>query len=100
LADHAENPSDDDPKKNGSSHFFYLNPAKNTPTSVSGRDEFVPGSFHCLNPAKNLSLEDAMDAYYNSRLSAKVHVGKYGVQYLDYRNLVRILIESEPELFE
>ena len=26
---------------------IYLNPAKNTPTSVSGRDEFAPDSFHC-----------------------------------------------------
>ena len=53
-----------------------------------------------LAKEKNLSLEDAMDAYYRSRLSEKIHAGKYGVQYLDYRNLVRILIESEPELFE
>ena len=28
-------------------NIFYLNPAKNTPTSVSGRDEFAPDSFHC-----------------------------------------------------
>ncbi len=53
-----------------------------------------------LAKEKNLSLENAMDAYYRSRLSEKIHAGKYGVQYLDYRNLVRILIESEPELFE
>ena len=53
-----------------------------------------------LAKEKNLSLEDAMDAYYRSRLSEKIHAGKYGIQYLDYRNLVRILIESEPELFE
>lgn len=53
-----------------------------------------------LAKEENLSLEDAMDVYYRSRLSEKIHAGKYGVQYLDYRNLVRILIESEPELFE
>ena len=49
---------------------------------------------------KNLSLEDAMDKYYNSRLSVKIHEGLYGVQYLDYRNLAEILFETEPELFE
>ena len=49
---------------------------------------------------KKLSLEDAMDKYYNSRLSVKIHEGLYGVQYLDYRNLVEILFETEPELFE
>lgn len=48
---------------------------------------------------KNLSLEDAMDKYYNSRLSVKIHEGLYGVQYLDYRNLAEILFETEPELF-
>jgi hypothetical protein len=49
---------------------------------------------------KKLSLEDAMDKYYNSRLSVKIHEGLYGVQYLDYRNLAEILFETEPELFE
>lgn len=49
---------------------------------------------------KNLPLEDAMDKYYNSKLSVKIHEGLYGVQYLDYRNLAEILFETEPELFE
>ena len=49
---------------------------------------------------KKLSFEDAMDKYYNSKLSVKIHKGLYGVQYLDYRNLAEILFETEPELFE
>ena len=53
----------------------------------------------CLAERKGLSLEEAMDKYYNSRLSGKIHEGAYGIQYLDYRNLVEILIETEPELF-
>lgn len=53
----------------------------------------------CLAEKKDLSLEEAMDKYYNSRLSGKIHEGSYGIQYLDYRNLVEILIETEPELF-
>lgn len=53
----------------------------------------------CLADEKDLPLEEAMDKYYNSRLSQKIHEGLYGVQYLDYRNLVEILLETEPELF-
>lgn len=49
---------------------------------------------------KKLSLEDALDKYYSSKLSVKIHDGVYGVQYLDYKNLVEILFETEPELFE
>lgn len=54
----------------------------------------------CLAETKGLNLEKAMDIYYNSKLSTKIHEGRYGIQYLDYRNLVQILIETEPELFE
>lgn len=53
-----------------------------------------------LSEAKGLSLEQAMDVYYSSNLSEKINDGKNDIQYLDYRNLVRILIETEPELFE
>ena len=53
----------------------------------------------CLADEKGLPLEEAMDKYYNSRLSQKIHEGLYGIQYLDYRNLVDILIETEPDLF-
>lgn len=49
---------------------------------------------------KNLSFEDALDKYYSSKLSVKIHDGVFGVQYLDYRNLVEILFETEPELFD
>lgn len=48
---------------------------------------------------KHLSLEDALDKYYSSKLSAKIHDGVYGIQYLDYKNLAEILFETEPELF-
>ena len=52
-----------------------------------------------LAEKKDLSLEEAMDKYYSSKLSIKIHEGLYGIQYLDYRNLVEILVETEPELF-
>lgn len=40
---------------------------------------------------KNISLEDAMDAYYSSPLAEKINEGKNGIQYLDYRILAEML---------
>ena len=48
----------------------------------------------------DFSYEKAMDIYYNSRLSDKIYIGKEGIQYLDYKVLVQILLETEKELFE
>ena len=44
-----------------------------------------------LAQVKNCSLEQAMDMYYNSELADKIHQGKDGIQYLDYKVLVQIL---------
>lgn len=49
---------------------------------------------------KRISLEDAMDIYYRSKLAQKIYDGKEGVQYLDYRVLTRLLFDTEPELFQ
>lgn len=43
----------------------------------------------------NLSYEEAMDLYYGSSLSDKIYHGKYGIQYLDYKVLVQILLETK-----
>ena len=48
---------------------------------------------------KNLSFEDAMDRYYQSKMSSNISDGRYGIQYLDYRHLGELLFETEPELF-
>ena len=48
---------------------------------------------------KQLPLEEAMRIYYNSHLANKIHEGKHGIQYLDYKVLVQMLCETEPELF-
>lgn len=53
-----------------------------------------------LAKVKNLTLEQAMDIYYSSQLAQKIHDGKDDVQYLDYKVLVQILLDTEPELFE
>ncbi len=52
-----------------------------------------------LSEIKSISLEEAMDIYYHSTLADKIHQGVEGVQYLDYKVLVRILCETEEELF-
>ena len=48
-----------------------------------------------LSEVKGISLERAMQLYYNSKLADKIHRGEYGVQYLDYKMLVQILLETE-----
>lgn len=47
-----------------------------------------------------VSLEKAMDIYYNSHLAEKIERGVYGIQYLDYKVLVQILLETEKNLPE
>lgn len=46
----------------------------------------------------DVSLEEAMDLYYHSRLAEKIHAGAEGVQYLDYRVLAEMLCETEKNL--
>lgn len=47
-----------------------------------------------------LSYEQAMNIYYHSKLAEKIHDGKEGIQYLDYKVLVQILVDTEKELFD
>lgn len=47
-----------------------------------------------FSKVKNISLEEAMDIYYESSLAKKIYEGKNGIQYLDYRVLVQILIQE------
>lgn len=48
-----------------------------------------------LAKEKDISFEDAMDEYYHSKLADKIHSGRYGVQYLDYRVLGEMLLAAE-----
>ena len=43
---------------------------------------------------KGCALEEAMDIYYKSDLCDKIHKGEFGIQYLDYKVLVQILLEK------
>ena len=51
-----------------------------------------------LAEKESISLEKAMNIYYNSKLANRIHRGEYGIQYLDYKVLVQILCETESEL--
>ncbi len=48
-----------------------------------------------LAEQKNISLEKAMNVYYNSKLADKIQQGVEGIQYLDYKVLVQILCNTE-----
>lgn len=48
---------------------------------------------------KKMPLRQAMDIYYNSKLSKQIYNGEYGIENLDYKYLVQDLIENEPDLF-
>ena len=52
-----------------------------------------------LAAERNIDYAKAMSIYYSSKLADRIANGVYGIQYLDYRVLTRILQESEPELF-
>lgn len=47
-----------------------------------------------------ISLPQAIDLYYNSRLAELIHAGTEDIQYLDYRVLVSILLDTERDLVE
>lgn len=53
-----------------------------------------------LAKVKNLSLFKAMDIYYHSRMADLIGKGMYGIQYLDYKVLVEMMIDNEPNLFD
>jgi hypothetical protein len=52
-----------------------------------------------LAKIKIINIRKSMEIYYNSNLCNQIHNGDYGIQYLDYKNLVLDLIENEPYLF-
>ncbi|NBH61826.1 hypothetical protein D1155_09200 [Anaerotruncus sp. 80] len=53
-----------------------------------------------LAEINHLTYEKAMDIYYNSKLADKIQRGQEGIQYLDYKVLSEILIDTEKELFK
>ena len=53
-----------------------------------------------LAEMKGLSLREAMDKYYKSKLSQQIDEGTYGIENMDHKYLVNDLVENEPELFD
>ena len=53
-----------------------------------------------LQQIEDISYEKSLEIYYRSKLSKKIEEGRQGIQYLDYKVLVSILKETEPELFK
>ena len=53
-----------------------------------------------LAEVKNLTLDRAMDIYYHSRMAYMIGNGMYGIQYLDYKVLVEMMIDNESHLFD
>lgn len=66
----------------------------------SYREELDEKLIAYLAKVKNLSLEKAMNIYYHSRMAEMIGNGVYGIQYLDYKVLIQMMLDTEPELFE
>ena len=43
----------------------------------------------------NVNYREAMNIYFNSKLSKQIESGKNGIENLDYKNLAEDLIENE-----
>lgn len=52
-----------------------------------------------LSEITGLPVEQAMDAYYRSRLAEQISKGLYGIENMDYKYLAEDLLANEPELF-
>lgn len=48
-----------------------------------------------IHERTKISLEEAMDVYYDSRISEKIQVGAEGIQYLDFKNLGDLIIQQK-----
>ncbi|MBQ7719681.1 MAG: hypothetical protein IJT56_03770 [Clostridia bacterium] len=53
----------------------------------------------CLSEKKKWPLDKAVDRYYRSRMADMIGKGECGVQYLDYKVIVDIMLETESALF-
>lgn len=65
----------------------------------SYREELDERLIFYLAEITHLPLEKAMDLYYHSRMAEMIGKGMYGIQYLDYKVLVEMMLDTEKELF-
>lgn len=66
---------------------------------IDYRRDLEESIINYLAAIKKISLRDAIDIYYKSRLAVQIERGDCGIDNLDYKYLVEDLIENEPELF-
>ena len=52
----------------------------------------------CLSEKAGISLDEAIDVYYASRLAHQIEEGKLGLENMDCKYLAEDLIENEAEL--
>ena len=52
-----------------------------------------------LAQTKGMTINEAMDCYYRSRLARQINEGAFGIDNLDYKYLAEDLVENEPEIF-
>lgn len=52
-----------------------------------------------ISEEKKISIETAMDIFYNSKLSVQINEGKFGIENMDYKYLANDLMVNEAELF-
>lgn len=52
-----------------------------------------------LSEITGVPVEQAMDAYYRSRLADQISRGLYGIENMDYKYLAEDLLANEPTLF-
>lgn len=52
-----------------------------------------------LSKIAGISVKQAMDAYYRSRLADQISRGLYGIENMDYKYLAEDLLANEPTLF-
>ena len=63
------------------------------------RENLEEDIIRALSAMSGLSVRDAMDAYYNSRLATQIAEGRFGIDNLDPRYLAADLLENEDALF-
>ena len=63
------------------------------------REELDERIIAYLAKRMNWPLEKAVDRYYHSHMADMIGRGEYGIQYLDYKVLVEMMLETESEMF-
>lgn len=63
------------------------------------REELDERIISYLAERMNWPLDKAVDRYYHSRMADMIGRGEYGIQYLDYKVLVEMMLDTESEMF-